>query len=315
MFRTLLRGVVLAQQADESFVDKTIDFLTGRDLVGTVGIVVGTAFVWVVLTRIGHKAVISAFMRRSEGLDQLAIDEGTQRVETLWLVIRRVLLITILVVAGLMLLSWWTIPIAPFLAVGSIVGFALGFGAQSFVKDVIAGFFIISENQFSIGDVVRIGGASGVVTDIRLRVTVLRDAEGIVHYVPNGAIDVASNLTQNEVNVVMDVGVGYSEQVDRVIEVLSDEVARFSADPEWAESFTEPPQVLGVQELADWSVNVRLNLTVTPVTKWKVRRELLRRVKNRLDAEGIEIPYPYTTIVPGGGDAWRDVVGTASEPT
>ncbi len=306
---------VLAQATDDkSLVDTAVDFLTDSVFVTSVGVILGAVVLAVLIARLGHRAVMRVYDRRTAGIEEHLYEEGKQRVETLWRVMRRILLIVVVVIAGLTLLAVWSVPIAPFLAVGSIVGFALGFGAQSFVKDLISGFFIISENQFSIGDVVRISDVSGTVDDIRLRVTVLRDAEGIVHYVPNGAITVASNLTQEFVSVVADVGVAYGEEVDRVIEVLSDEISGFASDAEWEDRFLEPPKVLGVQDLANWSVNVRVTLKVHADARWPVRRELLRRVKNRLDAEGIEIPFPYTTLVPGDPGAWREILHGEAEP-
>jgi len=126
---------------------------------------------------------------------------------------------------------------------------------------------------------------------------VLRDMDGNVHYVPNGSITVASNFTQQFAVVVADVGVAYDTDINRVIEVLTDEAIRFSVDPEFAEHFLEAPQVLGVQTLGDWAVTVRVTLTVLADSRWIIKREFNRRVKVRLDAEGIEIPFPYRTIV------------------
>jgi len=176
---------------------------------------------------------------------------------------------------------------------------AVGFGAQSLVKDVISGFFILAEDQYQIGDVVKIAGVAGLVVDIRPRVTVLRDLDGNVHYIPNGQITVTSNLTQEFAQVVLDVGVAYKESVDRVIEVLSDELSILRNDDEWREKFLEDPQILGVETLGDSAVTVRAVMKVGADDRWLVRREAQRRVKNRLDAEGIEIPFPHLTVYQG----------------
>ena len=220
---------------------------------------------------------------------------------TLLSVIETLGLITIVVIAGLVIMGIWGIPIAPFLAIGTVVGIGVGFGAQDFVKSVIAGFFVIMEDQYGIGDVITIAGVTGAVEKITLRTTVLRDLEGNVHHVPNGHIDVATNSTAGHSAVVIDVGVGYAEDVDRVIEVITDEAQAFSADPEWADVFLQEPTVLGVNMLGDWSVDVRVVLTVEPDKRWMIKRDFLRRIKTRLDAEGIEIPFPYRTIVDARG--------------
>jgi len=212
---------------------------------------------------------------------------------------RRLVVIVLVVVVVLMVAAVWKVPLTPLVALGSALGVAVGFGAQSLVKDVISGFFILAEDQYQIGDVVKIAGVAGLVVDIRPRVTVLRDLDGNVHYIPNGQITVTSNLTQEFAQVVLDVGVAYKESVDRVIEVLSDELSILRNDDEWREKFLEDPQILGVETLGDSAVTVRAVMKVGADDRWLVRREAQRRVKNRLDAEGIEIPFPHLTVYQG----------------
>lgn len=289
------------------------------------GVVVLLSLVfWFVVTRIGKRWIdgvenrqkIAAAVAGALGADQLlggqvveklgAADheladheavERHQRFLTLWTVIRAVLAVALAAVVVLILLSIWGIPIAPFIAVGSVIGLGVSLGAQDYVKSVIAGFMIIIEDQYSMGDVITVAGVSGKVEKVRLRTTVMRDLEGNVHHVPNGEIIVASNLTQGFSAVVVDVAVGYGEDVDRVIEVVTDEASQFAADPDWEPFFLEEPQVLGVNLLGDWSVQIRVVFTTTPDQRWSAKREFLRRIKKRLDAEGIEIPFPYRTIV------------------
>jgi moderate conductance mechanosensitive channel len=201
-----------------------------------------------------------------------------------------------------MVAAVWELPLTPLLAVGSAVGVAVGFGAQSLVKDVISGFFILAEDQYHIGDVVKVAGVAGAVVDIRPRVTVLRDLDGNVHYIPNGEITVASNLTQEFSQVVLDIGVAYGESVDRAIEVIGYELAGLHADDEWNGLCVEEPNILGVDALGDSEVTIRAVLKVGATDRWLVKREALRRLKNRLDAEGIEIPYPHLTIYRGESD-------------
>ncbi len=293
---------VLAQTAaDGSVAEQLTEFFTGPKFLVSIGIVLGAAVLYLLVDRLGRRAFVGVGARKLGDAGPVAAVERTQRLETLWVALRRVLLITLLALTVLTLLSWWSVPIASFLAVGTVIGVALGFGAQSLVKDVISGFFILSENQFSIGDVVRFDTVAGKVEDIRLRVTVLRDLEGNVHYVPNGWITVASNLTQEFATVVVDVGVSYATDVDRALGVLADEMRRFSEDPAWHELFLGEPELLGVEALGDSAVVLRVTMQVRPESRWAMRREFTRRIKNRLDAEGIEIPFPQRTLHPGAG--------------
>ncbi len=260
-------------------------------LVQTVAVLVGTIVLWWVFVRLVGRAID----RMARGDDIEAV-ERRQRAETLWKAGRKVAAITVALIWLLTVMNIWDIPITPFVAIGSAFGVAIGFGAQSMVKDIISGFFILAEDQFGIGDVVEIAGVTGSVVDMRLRVTVLRDLDGNVHYVPNGEIAVASNFTQSYAQVVIDVGISYGESVDRALEVFGDELLRFAVDPEWSNSVLEEPVVLGVQELGDSSVTIRGYLKVAPDKRWLVRRELFRRIKNRFDADSIEIPFPQRTV-------------------
>lgn len=253
-------------------------------------IVVAFSFgMWRLIRRAGRPAI-----DRLLKSDSLRTDEHRQRVETVWVLVRRVTIVALAAIALLTIALLWGVPITPFLAVGSAIGVAIGFGAQGLVADVIAGFFIVAEDQFHIGDVVRVAGVSGTVEDLRLRVTVLRDLDGVVHYVPNGKIDVASNFTQEFSRLVVDIAVAYTADVDRALEVLADELGRLSTD--WNERMLEEPELLGVDKLDESAVVLRAVLTTHPDDRWTVKREALRRIKNRFDQEQIEIPFPQITI-------------------
>jgi small-conductance mechanosensitive channel len=210
--------------------------------------------------------------------------ETAERANTLWLMARRLILVAVVVTTALALLQIWGVGLAPFLAVGTAVAAAIGFGAQDLVKDLIAGFFILIEDQFRVGDVVDIAGATGAVQDIQLRVTVLRDLEGNVHYVPNGQIQVSTNYTSLFAQPIIDIGVAYDTDVDRALEIMRDELESLIAD------------VFGVQELAESQITLRMRLTTTANDRWTVRREALRRIKKRFEGEGITIPFPQLTI-------------------
>lgn len=260
-------------------------------------VVVGVlVIVWFILSRVGHR-LIDRLVGRATAEGGVRGDERAQRIKTLWLVGRMFILILLGVALVLLLLDVWGVPIAPFLAVGSVVGVAIGFGAQDLVRDIIAGLFIIAEDQYGIDDIVRIGGVSGKVEAIRLRTTVLRDLDGNVHHVPNGQVTVASNLTQVFSQVVVDLGVSYETDVDQAIEVIGDEANRFAEDPEWEAAFLEPPEMLGVDRFDESAVVIRTVFKVHPAFRWSSRREFLRRVKNRFDAERISIPYPHLEFI------------------
>lgn len=257
-----------------------MDDLTDRWV--STAIVVGvTLLLYVVLIRVG-----AGFVRRLEARSSGA----TSRVATLWVMVRRVVTVVLVVIAVLMLFDIWGLSMAPFIAIGTVIGAAVGFGAQGLVRDVLAGFFILAENQYHIGDTVTIAGTTGTVEDILFRVTVLRDIQGTQHYVPNGLIGVSSNATSRYAKPVLDIRVGYQTDVDHAMDVVLDELNRLARDPEWIDRITGDPEMMGVQELADSAVLIRARLTTRSDERWSVRREALRRVKNRLDAEGIGIP-------------------------
>jgi small conductance mechanosensitive channel len=179
-----------------------------------------------------------------------------------------------------------------------IIGLGIGLGAQTLVKDVINGMFILVEDQYGVGDVVSIAGVTGVVEEINPRRTVLRDLDGNVHTVPNSAIGVATNMTQQFSRINLDVGVAYEENIDRVIEVINDVCTDLVAD--YSGDVITPPQVLRVNALADSGVVIKILGDVRIGTQWMLMGELRRRIKNRFDEEGIEIPYPHRTMVQKG---------------
>jgi small conductance mechanosensitive channel len=226
-----------------------------------------------------------------------------QRARTLGSLLESVALVAIVVVVTLTILDIVLDDIGPILASFGILGLAFSFGAQSIVKDVIAGTFTLLEGQFGIGDVVRIAEVAGMVEKITLRTTVLRDLEGVVHVIPNGSITRVSNLTKAWSRAVLDIGVGYREDVDRVLDVLRRLLAEFYRDAEWGALLLEEPEVLGIQAFADSAVVIRCVAKTLPLKQWDVARELRRRIKNKFDREGIEIPYPHLTFYWGDNQA------------
>jgi small conductance mechanosensitive channel len=198
------------------------------------------------------------------------------------------------------------INIAPILAGAGILGLAISFGAQSLVKDVISGFFILFENQFAIGDVVEAAGKGGVVEKMTMRVVVLRDLQGVMHVIPNSEIKVVSNKTRGWSRAVIDVGVAYNEDVNRALSVVRDEAAQFSTDRDWAIQLDGPVEVPGVEALGDSSILIRTMIRTQPGSQWNAAREFRRRLKVRFDREGIEIPFPQRTVHIRTDDAATD---------
>jgi small conductance mechanosensitive channel len=285
-------------------------FGTSRVLV--VEKVVRVAVVWVVawLAYQLVKRVARRIIRAVDDGDDSTMTAAEKRGHTVAQLVRSVGRAVVLVIALLLTIGQF-LPIGPILAAGGIFGLAISFGAQSLVKDVIAGFFILMENQFAVGDVIEAAGKSGTVERMTLRVAVLRDVRGVLHVIPNGQIATVSNLTRSWSRAVVEIGVGYATDVDRAIDVFKDELSRFRADPAWTSRFAGDSEVLGVEDLGEHSVVIRSLLRTVPGAQWEVAREFRRRIKNRLDAEGIEIPYPQRTVhvrhhgvegdVPAGG--------------
>jgi len=224
-----------------------------------------------------------------------------QRARTLLSLIRSVGIVIISVITVFMVLGAFGVNLGPLLAGAGVVGLAISFGAQSLVKDVISGLFMLFENQFGVGDVIRIEGVSGAVEQMTLRVVVLRDVHGVVHIVPNGQITKVSNLTRSWARVVLDVGVAYKEDPDRVMQVMREVGAEIQADPEWGPLLLEPVEVPGIQGFAESAVNIRIQAKTLPLKQWDLARELRRRLKLAFDREDIEIPFPHQKMVWGEG--------------
>jgi len=304
--------VILAADESRSVGDIVEDALP--DVAMTLIVIVLAIIVWVVFVRAGH-AYTQRLASRTHDEGPNAAAERAQRVDTLWRVVRSVVAVAVVVIVVLTIMAIWGIPIGPLVAVGTVVGVALGFGAQDVVHDFIAGFLIVAEDQYAIGDVVTISGVTGTVQEIQLRVTVLRDLEGRVHYVPNGSISVATNYTQDFSQVIVDVSVAYKEDIENVLEVLQSELEEFVADPDFAEVITADPVILGVNELGEFSVDIRVLFVTTPDDRWAVKREFLRRIKNRFDVEAIEIPFPHVTVIQERESAIPSGVEPPAAPT
>ena len=244
--------------------------------------------------------IVNRFARRIEErvVDGMARDRISyhERMKTLSSVTRKTIAVVIWGIAGLYLLYEIGTPVSTILASAGVLGLAFAFGAQSLIRDFFHGFFILLENQYTIGDWIKIGSISGTVERMTLRVTVLRDMEGTLHFIPNGAVASVSNMTHGWSQVKMDIGVGYSEDIERVSRVILEAAGELCRSPEWKDKVLADPTVPGVQSLGDSSVNIRLVVKTQPGVQWGLARALRKRIKERFDEEGIEIPFPQRVI-------------------
>jgi small conductance mechanosensitive channel len=243
--------------------------------------------------RLALRGIERALARSQEG----PLSAHEQRARTLLSLVRSMGMVVIAVIVLFMVLSAVGVDLKPLLAGAGVVGLAVSFGAQSLVKDIISGLFILFENQFGVGDVIRVDPVSGTVERMTLRVVVLRDVNGTVHVIPNGEIKRVSNLTRTWSRAVLDVGVAYDEDADRVMAVMRDEGRKLWEDPEWKPLLVEEVQVPGIESFGDSSVSIRLMAKTLPMKQWDVARELRRRLKRRFDEEGIRIPSPTRSVV------------------
>lgn len=231
--------------------------------------------------------------------------ESAKRAETLSRVFRYLVAVVVSLIAGMLVLAELGVSVAPILGAAGVVGLAVGFGAQSLVKDFFTGFFILLENQIRQGDVVQLGDHSGVVEGINLRFVQLRDYDGNVHYVPNGHITTVINMTRGFSHAVMDIGVAYRENVDDVMAVMREVASQMRDHPEFQPRITDDLEIAGVNSWGDSAVMIRCRFRTLPMEQWGVKREYLRRLKAAFDAKGIEIPYPHLTVYAGQDKAGK----------
>jgi len=222
--------------------------------------------------------------------------ESAKRAETLVKLLRQGVIILLWVTAGLLILRELKVDIGPILASAGVVGVAVGFGAQNLVRDLIAGFFMILENQVRVGDVAIINGTGGLVEKMNFRTIVLRDLSGVVHTFPNGTINTLANMTREWSAFVIEVGVAYKEDTDRVVAVLKQVGADLRRDPHFGALMLDEVEIFGVDRFADSSVMIKGRIKTVPIKQWDVGREYLRRVKKAFDAAGIEIPFPQRSL-------------------
>lgn len=311
------------QVTDNQTVANAADVLIGRPLT-----IVGLLLLLVVARWILHRVVDRLVARAQDGVlpDRMsrfglrgsaaqaatARDIATQtrrvqRAKTMGDLLKSVITGLLIAVIGTMILSELGVNIAPIIASAGIIGIALGFGAQSLVKDFLSGIFMIFEDQYGVGDVVDVGEASGTVEAVSLRVTRLRDLNGTVWYVPNGEILRVGNMSQNWSRAVVDVNVGYHEDLARVERVLKDVAHGLWEDEDYDGLIIEEPEVTGVELFTPDGITLRVLLKTAPMEQWGVARALRQRIKARFDHEGIEIALPQRVV-------WQREAPTSDAP-
>lgn len=223
-------------------------------------------------------------------------DEARKRAVTLTALLRRLAFILYWFAVVLTLLSQLGVKIGALLAGAGVAGLALSFGAQSLVRDVINGFFIVLENQIRVGDIATINGTSGTIEAINFRTTLMRDLDGGLHVFRNGSINELANLTRDWSGYTFEIGVAYKEDMDQVIDVIKRVGTEMKSDKELGAAMIDEMEIFGVNQLADSSVTVKGRLRTKPGSQWSTGRAFLARIKKAFDAEGIEIPFPHRTF-------------------
>lgn len=219
-----------------------------------------------------------------------------KRENTLIRILTGTLRLLVWLVALAMVLSEFGINTGPLIAGAGVAGVAIGFGGQYLIRDVITGLFLILENQFRVGDVVKIGQVAGVVEDITLRKTVLRDLDGTVHHIPNGEIATLANLSKDFSRVNIDIGVSYNADLEKVEKVVNRVGQSLADDPNWGDKIIDAPKFVRVNDFADSAVMIKILGDVRPLDQWDVAGEFKKRLKIAFDKEGIEIPFPQRVI-------------------
>lgn len=275
--------------------------LNGEAIFDDVGPVAGRILIITILAGILYfliTRVITTLVRamvNEEGADN-ADDEVKKRLETLSYVLHRTALVVILFATFLVILSELSLDIAPLIAGMGLVGFAVGFGAQNLIRDVINGAFILMENQYGIGDWVEIGGVEGTVEAMNLRRTVLRDTNGTVHFVPHGGITTSSNYTKKFANVLLKIGVDFDTDLDKAFEVITGVGKELAEDPEWSHLIREAPRPHRVDAFTENGIEIRIVGETAADWQWAIMGQLRLRLKKAFDAEGIELAYPRTKV-------------------
>jgi len=238
---------------------------------------------------------------REERPEQLA-----ERSKTISRIIVQVICAVVWIIAIIMILSGLGVDITPLLASFGVASLALGFAAQNIIRDYLHGFFIIMEDWYRVGEVAMISGTGGLVENITLRRTVLRDLNGTMHIFPNSKVESASNLTREWARINLNISVAYKENLNHVFKVINEVCQEFKDDPAWGKDMLTVPHVERVDNLGDSGIDIKILGDTKPIRQWALMGELRKRIKDRFDQEDIEIPWPHTKLyfgnAPGGND-------------
>jgi moderate conductance mechanosensitive channel len=307
---TLLAYVLIntvAETSAEAVTEATSWFVdTFNRAIGPAIRIVIIVIVSMVALRILKSAVSRTVQRVLERHDQPS-RELKIKADTLSNVIESAGRMVILLIATMMVLSNIGINIAPLLAGAGVVGLAIGFGAQSLIKDFIGGFFILLEDQYSVGDVIRINDSTGLVEQLSLRRTSLRALDGTVIIIPNGEILKVENLTKDWARAVLDIDISYDDDIDYAMSVIEKELEGVENDEIVGDVIIGPPEILGVVALGQYQVTLRAWLKTKPMEQWRVQRELIKRLKQALDRNGVTIPYPHQVTIFRSEDGPREL--------
>jgi small conductance mechanosensitive channel len=288
--------VLLPPLSLATVIDRILGFLNVQPAVARRG-AFNILFIWLLAwaawqaVRLIARRIVAA----ADDHDDAVLTLREKRAETVAQLLRSVGDVAIFVFALILSLNQFT-DIGPILGGAAVLGLAVSFGAQSLVKDIIAGFFILVENQFAVGDVVEIGGKGGVVERMTLRVVMLRDLDGTLHVIPNGNIQMVSNRTRGWSRAVIETDVAYESDIDAVLAVFRDEASQFGEESAWRSRLDGMPEVTGIEKFGESGVTIRVLIRTRPGSQWDAAREFRRRLKVRLDREGIDIPYPQRTV-------------------
>jgi small conductance mechanosensitive channel len=278
--------------------DPVVSWLLGHGIRILIILVVGAAL-WFILKKFVPPMVRNA-VKRAKGESKEGIKKRTDTIVGVLMGTGKVLIVLVI---AFMILSEFDVNITPILAGLGVAGIAVGFGAQYLIRDLIAGIFVILENQYRVGDMAKVADIAGLVEEVNLRRTVLRDLDGIVHHVPNGEIRVASNYSRHFSRVNLNISVAYGTDLDHAISVINRVGQELAMDKNWRSRIKSAPQALRVDNLGDSGIDIKILGDVTPLEQWAVMGELRLRLKKAFDAEGIEIPWPHTKVYFGESPA------------
>lgn len=281
----VLRILGIESRAINDWLSQHLASLAGLTIVAVVLLL----SLMIMIPKIVHRVVVASKDEQTE-------EEKQKRTDTLISVIITALEIGIIFVYLVMVLSEFNFNVTAILTGAGVLGLAVGFGAQSLVKDIIAGLFVITENQYRKGDWVKIADVDGTVEEINLRRTILRNFDGVTHVVPNGEIRITSNYTKRWARVNLNISVSYATDLEKAMAVINRVGKELAEDPAWRSAVISPPRALRVDKLGDSGIEIKIMGETKPARQWEVAGELRLRLKNAFDKEGIEIPWPHTKV-------------------